>query len=260
MRIGISSAVLYPEYSEISMEKLTNCGFEVFEFFYNCDEEISLPFIEKMKTFCNKAFFISIHPYTAFAEGVFFFSAYERRTREALEKYKNAFRMANELGVKYFTLHGDRLFGNVSKCILTDKAAETLSLLADSAKEEGITLCLENVSWCKSSNPDYIRAVSEKVRNIGFTLDLKQARRANIPYEEYIDAMGSKILNIHVSDFDTEHDCLLPGKGIFDFNKFKKEIEEIGYRGDLLIEVYSEAFGELEELASSKRFLEKIFI
>lgn len=260
MRIGISSAVLYPEYSEIAMEKLINSGFDLFEFFYNCDEEISLPFIEKIKNFCDKASFVSIHPYTAFAEGVFFFSTYERRTLEAIEKYKNAFRMAKKLGVKYFTLHGDRFFGNSSECVLGDNAAETLSRLADIAKEEGITLCLENVSWCKSSNPDYIRAVSQNVQNIGFTLDLKQARRANIPYEEYIDAMGSKILNIHVSDFDAERDCLLPGKGVFDFNIFKKDIEKIGYEGDLLIEVYSEAFGELEELASSRRFLERIFI
>lgn len=259
MRIGISSAVLYPEYSEIAMEKLINSGFDLFEFFYNCDEEISLPFIEKIKNFCDKASFVSIHPYTAFAEGVFFFSAYERRTREAIEKYKNAFRMAKKLGAKYFTLHGDRLFGNASECILNDRSAQVLSHLADTAKEEGITLCLENVSWCKSSSPDYIRAVSQNVENIGFTLDLKQARRANIPYEEYIDAMGSKILNIHVSDFDAEHDCLLPGKGIFDFNKFRREIEDIGYGGDLLIEVYSEAFKNTEELAEAKKYLENIF-
>ncbi len=260
MRIGVSSAVLYPEYSENAMEELIGSGFDVFEFFYNCDEEISLPFIEKMKSFCNKASFVSIHPYTAFAEGVFFFSAYERRTREALEKYKNAFRMARKLGVKYFTFHGDRLLGNASECALADKAAETLSRLAYTAKEEGITLCLENVSWCKSSNLDYIRAVSDKVENIGFTLDLKQARRAKIPYEEYMDAMGKRILNIHISDFDDEHDCLLPGKGKFNFIKFKKDIEKIEYTGDLLIEVYSEAFEKTEELAASKKFLESILI
>ncbi len=258
MRIGISSAVLYPEPSENAMEALINSGFDVFEFFYNCDEEISLPFIEKMKSFCEKASFVSIHPYTAFAEGVFFFSAYERRTREALEKYKNAFRMARKLGVKYFTFHGDRLFGNASECVLADKAAETLSRLADTAKEEGVTLCLENVSWCKSSNPDYIRAVSDKVENIGFTLDLKQARRAKIPYEEYIEAMGKRILNIHISDFDDEHDCLLPGKGKFDFDKFKQDIEKINYSGDILIEVYSEAFEKTEELGASKKFLEAL--
>lgn len=258
MRIGISSAVLYPECSEIAIEKLINVGFDVFEFFYNCDEEISSPFIEKMKLFCDKASFISIHPYTAFAECVFLFSAYERRTLEAIEKYKSAFRMAKKLGMKYFTFHGDRFFGNASESILTDKAAETLSRLADVAKEEGITLCLENVSWCKSSSPDYIRAVAEKVKNIGFTLDLKQARRAKVPYEEYMDAMGSKILNIHVSDFDDEHDCLLPGKGKFDFSEFKKEIDKIGYKGDLLIEVYSEAFDKTEELATAKSYLENI--
>ena len=259
MRIGISSAVLYPELSEIAIEKLCDVGFEIFEFFYNCDEEISLSFIEKIETFRKKAKFISIHPYTAFAEGVFFFSAYERRTLEAVEKYRHVFSMARKLGIKFFTLHGDRLFGNAAEVSLSDKSAKTLTSLAKIAKEEGITLCLENVSWCKSASPSYIKEVYDKVENIGFTLDLKQARRAGVSYEEYINAMGDKILNIHVSDFDDEHDCLLPGNGKFNFLKFKKDIEKINYRGDLLIEVYSDAFSEMKELSASKKFLENIF-
>ena len=225
--------------------------------YHNCYEEISVPYNERLNTLKDSAKIVSIHPYTAFAEAVMFFSGYERRTEESIEKYKSVFEKAQKLGVKYFTFHGDRIYASGSD-ELTDIAAETFNKLADSAKEFGITLCLENVSWCKSKSPDYIKSVAEKVRNIGFTLDLKQARRAGVDYSEYLSAMGNRLLNIHVSDFDDKCDCLLPGAGKFDFKKFKTDIERIGYNGNLLIEVYSQCFSDVSEISKSKHFLENI--
>jgi len=262
MKIGVSSAVLYPEVSENAIAELVKSGFDTFEFFYNCEEEISQSFIKKVDAIRGDAEIISIHPYTAFAENVLLFSDYKRRTEESIEKYKRVFETASKLGIKFFTLHGERLSGGFKAygTELSDRSAETLSRLSSTAKQNGITLCLENVSWCKSSSVDYIRAVSDRVRDIGFTLDLKQARRAGVNYCEYIDAMGSKIKNIHVSDYDDNHDCILPGKGKFDFQKFKAEIEEIGYNGDVIIEVYSECFSRVSEIADAKCFLEENFV
>ncbi len=260
MRIGISNAVLYPESSEITIEKLSGAGFDLFEFFYNCDYEATSEFLGEIKSKSNGADFVSIHPYTAFAEGVLFFSACERRTVESIEKYRKVFLAAKELGVSYFTFHGDRFYGaSAKKYALSEDSEKTLSRLSGVAKECGIRLCLENVSWCKSSSVEYVSDVSERVAEIGFTLDLKQARRAGIDYKEYIKVMGDKLCNIHVSDFDEARDCLLPGKGKFDFYRFREELESIGYKGDILIEVYSQNFSDFSELAKSKEFLEKIF-
>ncbi len=260
MRIGVSSAVMYPEKSEKSFKALIEQGFDLFEFFYNCDEEISTPFIDELNRLKGSGEIISIHPYTAFAEAVLFFSGYERRTEESIEKYKRVFHSAQNLGVKYFTFHGDRIYGQIpdSDIVLSDIAAETLAILSDSAKEFGITLCLENVSWCKSKSPTYIKSVAEKVRNIGFTLDLKQARRAGVDYSEYLSVMGNRLMNIHVSDFDDKCDCLLPGTGKFDFKKFREDIKRVGYNGDILIEVYSQCFSDVSEVSKSKHFLENI--
>lgn len=260
MRIGVSSAVMYPEKSETSFKALIEQGFDLFEFFYNCDEEISASFIDELNRLKESAQIVSIHPYTAFAEAVLFFSGYERRTEESIEKYKRVFEMANKLGVKCFTFHGDRIYGNISDSsfVLSEMSEKTLNNLADSAKDFGITLCLENVSWCKSRSSAYIKSVADKVRNIGFTLDLKQARRAGVDYSEYLSVMGNRLMNIHVSDFDENSDCLLPGTGKFDFKKFKSEIERVGYNGDILIEVYSGCFSDVSEVAEAKRFLQNI--
>lgn len=262
MKIGISSAVMYPMQSENSIARLRELGFDIFEFFYNCDEEISEEYVDKIREENHDISFVSLHPYTAFAEAVMFFSGYARRTEESIEKYKKVFRTAKKLGVKFFTLHGDRAYNGISdeSCILTDESAGVLSLLAGAAKEEGISLCLENVSWCKSANVKYIEAVSKNVPGVFFTLDLKQARRAGVPYEEYISAMGNKIRNVHVSDFDDTSDCILPGEGKFDFKKLQRELSDIGYSGDVLIEVYSKCIRDDVQILNSKQFLENVFL
>ena len=35
-----------------------------------------------------------------------------------------------------------------------------------------------------------------------------------VPLSEYIKAMGDDMVNVHVSDYDTNNTCLLPGKGV----------------------------------------------
>ena len=196
------------------------------------------------------------------AEAVLLFSEYKRRTDESILKYEYIFKAAKKLGAKYFTFHGDRAIYGLSdkSCSFTNSTCETLNNLSQLAVKNGITLCLENVCWCKSGNTEYLKNVSREVRNIGFTLDLKQARRAKIDYYEYLSAMGDKIRNIHISDFDKNNDCLLPGEGEFDFKRFFDETKEFGYNEDFLIEVYSSNFKEEKQIINSKNFLENLLI
>ncbi len=261
MKVGISSAVFYPMESEKSFDKLISAGFSTAEFFYNCEYEISDEFIEYLSKKVNDGGMeiISVHPFTAFAEGVFLFSDYTRRTEEQMNKYENTFRQMQKLGAKYFSFHGDRAFKGLSDdfCKLTERDAEMLRTLSSRAKKYGVTVCLENVSWCKSANISYIREVYDAVPEIGFTLDLKQARRAGVSVDEYISAMSDRIKNIHVSDFDDASDCLPPGEGKFDFSKFFKRIKNTGYSGDVLIEVYSSNFSKTDQLVKARNFLEK---
>ena len=262
MKIGLSSAVFYPQKSEIAIDKLCKMGFRVSEFFYNCEYEISEEFLSQIKSVCETSGteIISVHPFTAFAESVYFFSEYERRCEEQLAKYAEIFKRVKWLGAKYFTLHGDRAHKGLGDdvCKLTCGGIQSLQKLSDAARQAGITLCLENVAWCKSANINYLKSVSENVDGIGFTLDLKQARRAGVPWESYLDVMGDKLRNIHISDFDENNDCLLPGEGLFDFRQFFSRIEEVGYKGDVIVEVYSSNYSDEKRISASKSFLEDI--
>lgn len=265
MNVGVSSAVFYPLVSEKAIEEVLKIGFTRMEYFFNCDEEISLSYVRQIRKTLDGAGaeIISVHPFTAFAENVYFFSDYERRTEECIRKYRNYFEAAREAGARFFTFHGERnnegFAYNDSQCRPSERSIESLSRLADEAKEYGITLCLENVSWCKSSNIYYLNEVARQIGDkIGFTLDLKQAIRAGAPVSAYISAMGNRIKNIHVSDHDDNHDCLLPGAGKFDFKQFLSDISAVGYNGDVIIEVYSNNYNDADEIRDSKRFLEGI--
>ena len=262
MRIGISSAVFYPQISEKAIEKVCKAEAVCAEYFYNCDYEISDEFVGHLKNICTEQCLeiISVHPYTAFAEDVYFFSDYERRTEENFKRYAAVFENAKKLGAKFLTLHGERLNKTTfsGAHIEAERSIRSLSVLANEAKKKGITLCIENVAWCKSSDLEYLRRVSENVPDIGFTLDLKQARRAGVPYEKYIEIMGERLLNVHVSDCNQESDCLLPGEGEFDFSSFIRNMKKIGYKGDFIIEVYSSAFSEESRISKAKEYLESI--
>ncbi len=265
MDIAISSAVFYPEQTEEALKRAIELGFRKFEIFFNCDYEISGEYVKKLSEILSPvgAEVISVHPYTSLFEGVFFFSEYGRRTEEGLDKYKRFFEGAKALGARFFTFHGDRNIQGIKPfedgLLPTDGQVKSISRLCDAARDAGVELCLENVSWCKSSNFGYLKRMKEALGDkFKFTLDLKQAHRAGVSPYEYMDVFGDGIRNVHVSDSDELHDCLLPGEGQFDFPQLFKKLSDLSYRGDAVIEIYSTNFDTERQIVQSKKFLEEI--
>lgn len=91
MQTGISTACLYPEKLENSLEKLISLGFRTFEVFLNTWSEFQPPYIEKLKETTEKrgCRICSIHPYTSGYESCLLFSNYERRFWTALVFMRN---------------------------------------------------------------------------------------------------------------------------------------------------------------------------
>ena len=88
-----------------------------------------------------------------------------------------------------------------------------------------------------------------------FTLDIKQAYKANKTPLEYIKVMGEKLINLHVNDKNDKNICLLPGDGDVDFSELKKGLMAVEYKGNAIIEVYNENFITYDEIKKSKLFL-----
>ncbi len=256
MNIGISSASLYPELLEDSLRAVGESGIKKTEVFVNTFSEIEPGFIAELRVIKEQYGLdvVSFHPFTSGLEHYMLFGNYQRRYRDSFEFYKKYFFAAAELGAKIFVLHGDKIGGK----LLPETYCDRFLRLSDAATREGVVLTQENVNNHRASDPEFIKMM---IRNLGnramFTFDVKQSvRSGHSPWEIY-DAMRGHIAHIHLSDHNSERDCLLPGKGEFNFKKLFRIAEADGFDGSALVEVYSNAFKMDRELFDSCRFLQK---
>lgn len=247
MKIGVSTACLYPNLIEDSLRILGENGVKTTEIFLNTLSEMSPDFISELIRIKESygMDIVSLHPFTSGYEGYMLFQNYPRRTKDSFDFYKKYFSIAANLGAKIVVLHGDRIGGKLS----TYDYCERFAKLSDIANQYGVCLTQENVNLFRASDPDFIR---EMIKNLGkralFTFDIKQSvRSGHSPWEIY-DAMRGHIAHIHLSDHNSLNDCLLPGKGEFDFAKLFRIALADGYDGAALVEVYSNAYIRDKEL------------
>ena len=255
MSVGISSACFYPEISENAVKYLCENDTPNIEIFFNSACEIKG---EIFKEICdcvkeNGTKVVSVHPFSSAFEPFMLFSDYERRFSDGLELYKRYFEVCNILGAKILVLHGDR----ADRTYCDDRYIDRYHRLYTAGKEQGVVLAQENICYCRSRDTEFLKKMRAELSDeVAFVLDLKQARRADVDYHKYIEVMGEKLIHLHANDFDENHDCLLPGKGVLDFSEVYRALSSVGFKGDSIIEVYRGNYGEHKELLESMRYLE----
>ena len=258
MNIGASSACFYPLETEKAFQKICEMGFDYSEIFFNSYSELNAEFIKEIRSI--KDYYgvtvTSLHPYRSFSEGYDFFSKYKRRFYDAAEDYKRFFEASAELGAKYIIMHGAK---HKSEIPLTEYA-ERFGELNGIARTFGCTVAHENVVDFASASPDFMRFMKEKLgKDFKAVLDVKQARRAGFDYREFIDALGESIVHLHLSDFNSEHSCIPPSEnGFFDFTSLFTELKNIGYKGDGIVELYSDGYKDSKEIVCAAEYLRKI--
>lgn len=257
MRIGLSSATFYPSINtEDSIELMSKLGFECGELFLNSICEYEEDYIKEVVDKKEKFNFdvISVHAFGSVFEP-YLFDAYERRRKDCIKFFKSVCRAAALLGAKYYTFHGMRLgsFKDLNKPFIVDIYNELTYI----ACEQGILLSQENVSWCMSAAPEFLKLIKEECKYpLGYTLDIKQAYKANTEPSLYIDIMNNALGNIHINDKDHMNPCVLPGKGSVDYNELLLKLKSIGYKGEGVIEVYNTNYKSVEELREAKNLIE----
>lgn len=260
MELGLSSASFYPNVNtEDSIKLMSSLGFNAGELFLNCPFEYTDSFTdvlleEKLKHNFNIK---SVHSFAGPFEP-YLFDRYKRRRDDMFKHFKDLCSAGKKLGAECYTFHGHRLADLQSLDIkfITDVYNE----LAYIASEKGIKLAQENVFWCMSSNLEFLKILKEKVAQpLYFTLDIKQAHKAKLKPSQYIDIMGSELVNLHLNDNDASSSCLLPGKGTVDFKELNNLLSNVSYKGIGTIEVYSENYENYNDIIVSKQILEDIF-
>lgn len=250
MKIGVSTASLYPLHIEDAFAKIAEMGIKTAEVFANSTCEAREPFISQLCELRDKnAMTIpSFHPFSSPMESVFLFSTYDRRIEEMLGLYREFFGAMNRLGAKIFVVHGAILS---SKCT-TEHYLRQFRLLSETGREFGVTVAQENVSYCLSGDLEFLKTMKRELGEYAsFVLDLKQARRSKRDPLEYLDALGTSIVHCHLSDANADFDCLPIGKGEFDFETLIKKLRSEGYDGALIVELYRDNYGEFTELRES---------
>ncbi|WP_125152847.1 sugar phosphate isomerase/epimerase family protein [Clostridium rectalis] len=260
-QIGLSSASFYPDiYTEDSISLMKKLDFNIGEVFLNTPREYEDDFINKLKyeSQRNNFYINSVHAFSSSFEP-YLFDSYKRRKEDMLIPFKKICKAAKNLGAKCYTFHGLRL--DKGKEIRLKSIIDVYDEIIYIALSEGIKLAQENVSWCMSADIYFLEQLLERCKYpINFTFDIKQAYKAKIAPELYLDIMGDKVINFHINDNDSNNMCLLPGKGNINYVEIYKKLKKIDYNGVYIIEVYRDNYINYKEITEAKRHLEKIFI
>lgn len=248
MRAGVSTACLYPKPLEESLYDLAVNGVSCVEMFINTHSELKKSFAHGVANLMKRfdVSCVSVHPFTCEIEPLMFFSDYERRTNDMLEYYKLYFRFMNIVGADTFVFHGGK----------GDRGAELYcerySRLYRLGKEFGVTVAVENVSRCQSASSRFIREIAGMLGDeFAFVLDTKQAIRAGETPFAFLEAAGNKVKHVHISDSGELGDCLLIGRGSFDFRRFFQRLDQLNPDANVILELYRSGFNGISDLLAS---------
>lgn len=257
MRVGISTASFYPLETEKALQMVVENGVPCTEIFFNAKCELADEFIDELVRIkeSGQTDIVSVHPTMSLAESFMLFSAYDRRLYEGLEDYKRYGEAAARLGAKYVVMHGGKPNG-----VLDDRQyCERYLQIAEVVAQNGAMLLQENVVNYRAGNLAFLKKMTEILgEKVNFCLDVKQSIRGGYTAHDVIDAVGANVRHLHISDNNSEKDCMLPLRGNYDFKALFDSIRSVGYGGDAVIEVYSHAYNEYQEIFDSYRKLNSI--
>ncbi len=254
MKVGVSTSCLYPMLTEEALIKIGESGIKNTEVFFNALGELEPNFINELKSIKENygLNILSVHPAMSLAESFMLFSAYDRRKEEGLDWFRRYGEICDELGARYVILHGGKPNGVLSD----EEYFERFAKIDKAVRENGGTLLQENVRRFRAADLDFLKKMAMYLKdNVGFCLDVKQSiRNGYSPFTAY-ETLKDNVKHIHISDSTKEKDCMLPLKGDFPILDFIKTVKEGGYNGDLMVEVYEDAYESFDELFSSVKNL-----
>ena len=264
MEIGVSTASLFlREYNERALEILDGLDARVVEVFLNTFSEYTKAYGEKLNNYKGGLKVHSVHVVTTQYEPQLF-APNQRAYVDAMALFESVMSCAEAVGAKNYTLHG-RAYFKRSHTIPDDmdRYIQRFNALCDLAEKYGVSVCLENVHWCTYNKVGFFSSLKDQCPKLRTCLDIKQARLSDQSYADYIADMGNRINTVHLSDIDELGKLCLPGKGIFDFEDLFKRLKDVGFDGNMLIEVYKDDYNDYNEFVPSLEYLrnlkEKIF-
>lgn len=261
MRTGVSTASLFlRENNEDALPLLEKLGVKTAEVFLTSFSEYGYPFADLLKERKGELFINSVHDLNTGFEPQLF-NAHPRVRADAFGWLEKVLESANALGAPYYTFHGTARMKRAARLPNADnfpRMIDGFARILDVCRVHGVTLCLENVEWSTYNRPSVFATLAKELPELRGVLDIKQARISGYPYQEYLTEMGNRLAYAHVSDIDDHGKICLPGKGSFDFDTLVKQLKDVGFDGALIVEVYTDNYGDPAELKASCDYLDEI--
>ncbi len=256
MEVGASTACLFTKaYNEDAIDIYNQYGISVVEVFLATFSEYEQAFVDELKRRQGSLRVHSVHTLNQQFEPELF-SKSPRAKADAEAIFDKICYAMKTLGAKYYTFHGPARLKRLPYNINCEKFGSRLTELNQRILEKvGFgELAYENVHWAYYNSPEFFEQL-KPFTNVKTCLDIKQAMQSHISCYDYIDGMGDRLKNVHLCDFDADGKLKLCGEGIFDFVTLFKYLDDKGYDGPLMLEVYPESYSGMDDLMRSFEFV-----
>ncbi len=244
VQLGVSSGAFYPHTpTEQVPAAAAQLGITAIELMLQTLGEYQPAFVSDLARRA-RSHGVTIHSVHAMHSLHPMLNAYPRRAAEAREEFQRVIEATAMLGARVLVWHGvDR------KDVQTPEGWERFIALshdlAQACGDAGVTLGIENVSWCALAKVRDVVSFATRLeeigspREIGFVFDPFQAVEAGANPFMVLAAMGNRVVNVHISDYrqvDPAARHLLPGDGDLPWSALLRAISGSGYTGPLMIE------------------------
>ncbi|MDH4238675.1 MAG: sugar phosphate isomerase/epimerase [Phycisphaerae bacterium] len=133
----------------------------------------------------------------------------------------------------------------------TDVVVERLKKVAPKAEKAGVFLGIE--SWLSAEQHlDIIRRVGSPAVKVYY--DVANSHKAGYDIYEEIRLLGKQICEFHAKDYDD-----LYGKGTIAFEEVRRAMDDIGYRGWIVMEGVKMPLGLEESMRYDAKYLRGVF-
>ena len=266
MLVGISTASLFNRYElEDSPARMAGMGASLCEIFLNTFSEYEDEFVKALKVRIDESGLnvYSIHPMgTQFEPQLF--SIYHRQREDAKKIFEQVLQAGKTLNASCYVMHGPSGLNGAVRNMDILRIGPMVQELCEMAATYSLTLAWENVSWCLFHTPSFGPRLLEatKADDLRFTLDIKQAARSGYEPIDYIEAIGERMVNLHICDYVRNQERVvpvLPGKGECDLFALKQALNTKRYTGPAFLEVYSDMYSDEAELKSCYDYVKTCF-
>ena len=255
MLLGLSTAAFYGRWeTEEAAGEISRLPLDCAEVFLQAPSEYTRAFARMTRERLCGVACTSVHPLGTQFESQMF-SRSPRQRRDAFDVFRRVLDAGEELGARVYVHHG-RYTPQLAPLPWNLQAnLDVLGLMSEEAAQRGMVVGWENVYWCQLTTPQRALEAAGACGHVAFTLDIKQAMRAGCDPLAFVEAMGGRLCNVHVCDWDASGRLCLPGEGVFDFDALFSALSAAGYEGPVIAEPYLALITSGEALMRSIAFL-----